>query len=46
MLFATSFTIFVVPVFYAALARRTQLPGAVEQRLALQEREVPNASRI
>jgi multidrug efflux pump len=46
VMFATTFTIFVVPVFYAVLAKRTQLPGAVEQRLALQEREAPNASRI
>jgi multidrug efflux pump len=33
VLFATFFTIFVVPVAYALVARRTQLPGAVEQRL-------------
>ena len=33
------------PVFYAALARRTQLPGAVAQRLALEERDAPNPSR-
>jgi multidrug efflux pump len=46
VMFATGFTIFVVPVFYSVLAKRTQLPGAVEKRLALQEREAPNASRI
>ena len=45
VVFATGFTVFVVPVFYAALAKRTQLPGAVAQRLALEEREVPNLSR-
>ncbi len=33
VLFATFFTIFVVPVAYALVARRTQLPGAIERRL-------------
>ena len=33
VLFATFFTIFVVPVAYAVVARRTQLPGAVERQL-------------
>ena len=37
VLFATFFTIFVVPVAYAVVARRTQLPGAVEQRLQTYE---------
>ena len=45
VVFATGFTVFVVPVFYVVLAKRTQLPGAVAQRLALQEREVPDPSR-
>ena len=45
VVFATGFTIFVVPVFYAALAKRTQLPGAVAQRLALEEGRVPDLSR-
>ena len=44
VVFATSFTIFVVPVFYAVLGKRTQLPGAVASQLALQEREVPEPS--
>ena len=33
VLFATFFTIFVVPVAYAVVARRTKLPGSVEQQL-------------
>ena len=38
VLFATLFTVFVVPVAYALLARRTELPGAVERRLEGLER--------
>ncbi len=41
VLFATSFTLFVVPVAYAVLARRTQLPGAVARRLEGLDRETP-----
>ncbi|NQZ96136.1 MAG: efflux RND transporter permease subunit [Myxococcales bacterium] len=44
VLFATFFTLFVVPVAYVVLARRTQLPGAVAQRLEELERGVPSAA--
>jgi len=45
VVFTTVFTIFVVPVFYAVLAKRTKLPGAVAQQLALEERNAPNPGR-
>jgi len=44
VLSATLFTLFVVPVAYAALARGTQSPGAVAQRLAKEEEIAPTAA--
>jgi multidrug efflux pump len=41
VLFATGFTLFVVPVAYSVLARRTKLPGAVARRLEALGRETP-----
>ncbi len=41
VLVATFFTLFVVPVAYSVVARRTQLPGAVSHQLARLERETP-----
>jgi multidrug efflux pump len=41
VLAATLFTLFVVPVAYATLARGTQSPGAVAQRLAREEGSAP-----
>jgi multidrug efflux pump len=38
VLAATLFTLFVVPVAYSALARGTSSPGAVERRLAQEQR--------
>jgi multidrug efflux pump len=43
VLFATGFTLFVVPVAYAVLARRTQLPGTVARRLEALAGETPGA---
>ena len=41
VLAATLFTLFVVPVAYQVLARRTASPGAVAQRLAIEEAATP-----
>ncbi|MCG8505933.1 MAG: efflux RND transporter permease subunit [Sphingomonadales bacterium] len=44
VLFATLFTLFVVPVFYMVLARRTKSPGAIEAELkAIEAGAVPTA---
>ncbi len=43
VLAATLFTLFVVPVAYSTLARGTNSPGAVAQRLADEEQKPPSA---
>jgi multidrug efflux pump len=43
VLAATLFTLFVVPVAYDLLARRTGSPGDVARRLEREEAEVPEA---
>jgi multidrug efflux pump len=43
VMLATFFTLFVVPVAYSVIARRTKLPGSVAHELDRLEREVPAA---
>ncbi|NNF47638.1 MAG: efflux RND transporter permease subunit [Desulfofustis sp.] len=42
---ATFFTLFVVPVAYSVLARRTLLPGAIERRLKQEQQDSLGESR-
>jgi multidrug efflux pump len=44
VLSATLFTLFIVPVAYSVLARRTGLPGAVARRLQ-KEQELADGNR-
>ena len=42
---ATLFTLFVVPVAYSVLARRTTLPGVIERRLKKEQQSLSDADR-